>query len=120
MSINSDNGNHTLSLSIASGFVDFEITIPLAEKDFNVIQVDAERAAFLQAALHHPFQLKETSLSTKQQRNYLDVILHAPKAEVEKFLTEKDHGSANGAISNMTRITCSKDQTLMRKGQWFL
>jgi len=94
MTILSGNGKHSLSLCVESGFVGFEVTIPLTEQDFAVIETENERAAFLQAALHHPFQLKET-------------------------LTEMDHGAANGAISNMVHITCGKDQALLRRGQWF-
>jgi len=119
MTILSGNGKHSLSLCVESGFVGFEVTIPLTEQDFAVIETENERAAFLQAALHHPFQLKETRLGNTEQRYYLDMILHSPKSEVEAFLTEMDHGAANGAISNMVHITCGKDQALLRRGQWF-
>ena len=119
MSIHSEDGKHSLSLCIASGFADFVVTIPLTEKDFDVIKTDDERASFLQAALHHPYQLKETRLGNEEQRHYLDMILHSPRPEAESLLTEIDHGPANGAISNMVRITCGKDQGLLRRGQWF-
>lgn len=65
MTIYSDNDNYLLSLSIASGFVNFEISLPLEEKDVKVLHADTERAAVLQAALHHPFQFKKTSLNRK-------------------------------------------------------
>jgi hypothetical protein len=119
MTIFCDHGEHSLSLSVESGFVGFDVTIPLTEKDAAVIETDIERAAFLQAALHHPFQLKETRPGNEEQRYYLDKILHSPKPEVESFLTEFDHGEANGAISNMVHITCGNDQGILRKGQWF-
>ena len=119
MSVLSEDGGHSLSLCVASGFVDFVVEIPLTEEDFTVIKTDDERTSFLQAALHHPFQLKETWLGIEEQRHYLDMILHSPKSDVESFLTEIDHGSANGAISNMVRITCGKDQGLLRRGKWF-
>ena len=119
MSILSDNGKHSLLLSVDSSFVSFEVTIGLTKEDIAVIDTENERATFLQAALHHPFQLKETWLDTGEQRYYLDKILHSPKPEVEAFLTEIDHGEANGAISNMVHITCGKDQGILRKGQWF-
>jgi len=108
-----------LFVSISSGFAEFEVQVRLAEKDLHVLRNDSERSAFLQAALHHPFQLQETALSEIEQRRYLDIILHSPVAEVEAFLTALDHGPANGAISNMMRITQSRDQQTMRSGTWF-
>ena len=119
MAISCDNGEHSLSLSVESGFIGFDVTIPLIEQDVAVLESDTERAAFLQAALHHPFQLKETRLDRAGQRYYLDRILHSPKSEVEDFLTNIDHGRANGAISNMVNTTCNKDHWKLRKGQWF-
>lgn len=113
------DGSYSLKISIASGIVDFMVTINLSCQDFEVIERDDERAALLHAALHHPFQLKDTALNEVKQRNFLNKILHASKSDVEKFLTNMDHGTANGAISNMIRITCKKDQSLMRKGHWF-
>lgn len=104
---------------VASGFADFPVTIRLNKDDFEVIEKNEDRAALLCAAMHHPFQLKESALNYEQQRNYLDVILHFPESEVEKFLTEKDHGRANGAISNYMRLACSREPSLMRDGQWF-
>lgn len=115
----SDEGVHSLELAVASGHADFRVSIPLTEHDSAVIENDQERAALLQAALHQPFQLKETWLDESEQRLYLDVILHAPEADVEAFLTEKDHGRANGAISNMVRITRGKDPSRLRGGRWF-
>ncbi|OYQ42672.1 hypothetical protein CHU94_01590 [Rhodoferax sp. TH121] len=109
----------SLFVSIASGFAEFEVKVPLAEKDLQVLQADSERSAFLQAALHHPFQLRETALSEIEQRRYLDIILHSPVADVEAFLTTLDHGLANGAISNMLRITRGRNQQAMRSGAWF-
>lgn len=109
----------SLFLSIASGIADFEVKIPLANKDLQVLRTDSERSAFLQAALHHPFQLQETALSEIEQQRYLDIILHSPVADVEAFLTTLDHGLANGAISNMLRITRGRNQQAMRSGTWF-
>lgn len=108
-----------LFVAISSGFAEFEVQIRLAEKDLHVLRTDSERSAFLQAALHHPFQLRETALSEMEQRRYLDIILHSSVAEVEAFLTALDHGPANGAISNMMRITRRRDQQSMRSGTWF-
>lgn len=119
MEIFCEKNGHSLLLSVESNFVSFDVTIPLTEEDVAVIETESERAAFLQAALHHPFQLKETRLGNEEQRYYLDKILHSPKSEVEAFLTEVDHGTANGATSNMVHITCGKDQGTLRKGQWF-
>jgi hypothetical protein len=109
----------SLFVSIASGFAEFEVKVPLAEKDLQVLQTDSKRSAFLQAALHQPFQLRETALSEIEQRKYLDIILHAPVADVEAFLTTLDHGLANGAISNMLSITRGRNQQALRSGAWF-
>ena len=108
-----------MSLSIESGFTDFELVVALNKKDFAVLRNGGERAAFLQATFHHLFQLNETRLGRTEQRYFLDLLLHSPKLKVERFLTDLDHGQANGAISNMVRITSDKDQTLLRRGQWF-
>ncbi|MES9934585.1 MAG: hypothetical protein ABW162_17420 [Candidatus Sedimenticola sp. PURPLELP] len=110
---------YSMDLVVASGFTDFIVTIRLNQRDFEVIENIEERAALLCAALHHPFQLRETALNELEQRNYLEVILHEATPVVEHFLTEKDHGNANGAISNFMQITTGREQSLMRKGQWF-
>ena len=75
--------------------------------------------ALLQAALHRPFQLQETALDKSEQRYYLDKILHANESKVNTFLTELDHGQANGAISNMVRKASDRDIENLRNGDWF-
>jgi hypothetical protein len=110
---------YSLEICVASGFADFMVNINLNKQDFEVIEKDEERTAFLHSALHHPFQLRETNLNDKEQRYFLDVILHGEKSVVESFLTQMDHGNANGAISNMIRITCKREQSRMRQGHWF-
>ena len=114
-----DENGASLFVSIASGFVDFEVRVLINNNDLQILKTDSERAAFLQAALHHPFQLRQTALSKIEQRKYLDTILHSSAAEVERFLTTLDHGSANGAISNMLKITLGRNQQTMRSGKWF-
>jgi hypothetical protein len=114
-----DAGKYVLELWVSSGHMDYAVTVELEQRDFEVLAKDSERAAFLQAALHHPFQGGKMALSKEVQREYLDIILHATKPEVEMYLTNKDHGSANGSISNMVRITKHRDQSLMRQGKWF-
>lgn len=111
--------NYSLNVCIASGVATFDISIKLNHQDFAVIAENYERAALLQAAFHRPFQLEATALSEKEQRHYLDIILHGSKATVAAFLTERDLDS-NGAISNMLRITCDRDPGELRKGHWFL
>ncbi|ENM5876027.1 hypothetical protein NTE03_004024 [Vibrio mimicus] len=111
--------NYSLEISVASGFADFFVVVPLNKLDFEVIASDERRATLLQASMHHPFQLRDTALSENEQRKYLDVILHAPEVEVETFLTELDHGSANGAISNMVCITAKGEYQSLRNGNWF-
>lgn len=116
-----ENGDkYSLELYVASGHMEYEVTIELEERDFDVLKKDTDRAAFLQAALHHPFQGGKSNLSKESQREYLDIILHASKPEVEAFLTAKDHESANGSISNMIKITKQREQSLMRQGKWFV
>lgn len=110
---------YSLELAVSSGFADFFVTISLSRPDFEVLEQDEERAAFLQAALHDPFQLQSTVLSATEQRQYLDVILHGSRSDAEAFLTDKDHGRANGAVSNMVHLTCGYEQSLMRSGIWF-
>ena len=112
-------GNYSLNISIASGIVDFGVTVALERRDYEVISTDELRATLLQAAMHHPFQLRQTALTENEQRKYLDIILHSPESEVENFLTELDHGPANGAISNMVRITANRDYQSLRDGNWF-
>ena len=119
MSITSNDNAYSLSFLVTSGFVDYEVTISITKSDFEVIKNDSQRTAFLQAALHHPFQLQKTRLNDAEQRHSLDMILHAPITETEAFLTELDNGEANGAISNMVRITCGKEQFNMQQGHWF-
>ncbi len=119
MTLESGGGKYLLDLGIASGHTDFSVSIKLTESDYLVIDTDSERAAFLQAALHRPFELKETRLNEEEQRYYLDTILHQPKEITEAFLTEKDHGPANGAIANLVRHTLGRDYKSMREGKWF-
>lgn len=119
LSAEEKDGVYVLFLAIASGFADFEVHLQIEKHDFEVIRNDAQRTAFLQAALHHPFQLQKTTLSEVEQRLYFDKILHSPVNETEAFLTQMDYGIANGAISNMLRITSGKNVILLRKGQWF-
>ncbi|WP_153039180.1 hypothetical protein [Microbulbifer sp. Q7] len=120
MSASKDGEMYFLELYIASGHMEYEVKVELEKIDFEILEKDAERAVFVHAALHHPFQSGSSALTKEKQREYLDIILHASKPEVEKFLTEKDHGSANGAVSNMVRITKQRDQSIMRQGKWFI
>jgi hypothetical protein len=113
------DGIYCLEIGVTSGHAEFMININLTKQDFEIIEKNEERAALLHAALHHPFQLKKTWLTQPEQRRYLDVILHGKQSLVESFLTELDHGTANGALSNMLRITCKREQSIMRQGRWF-
>ncbi len=114
-----EDGAYTLQIFIASGFADFHVTINIEGRDFNVLKSDKYRAALLQAALHRPFQLQETALNESEQRYYLDKILHADESEVATFLTKLNQGQANGAISNMLRITSDRDMKKLYDGDWF-
>ncbi|PKH65454.1 hypothetical protein CXF61_06225 [Psychrobacter sp. 4Dc] len=114
-----ENGIYILKVSIESGFAEFGVIISINAQDFEVIENDKYRAVMLNAALHQPFQLKETGLNENDQRYYLDKILHADESEVNIFLTKPDHGQANGAISNMVRKASNRDIEKLRNGDWF-
>ena len=114
-----ENKFHTLDIAVESGFAGFDVVIDIEAEDFEVIKNDKYRAALLQAALHRPFQLQETSLNEKEQRYYLDKILHADESEVATFLTKLNQGKAHGAISNMLRITSDRDMGKLYDGDWF-
>ena len=119
MSIKARFGRYLLTLGVDSGIVSFCVDLRISRKDYLVLEADGERRSLLQAALHQPFQLQETTLSRTEQRKYLDSILHASKKETEDFLTALDRECANGAISNMVRITSGKDPAMMQDGMWF-
>lgn len=119
MTATASDGTHTMELYIDSGFASFTVSFSISQRDFDVLEQSEERASLLCAALHHPFQLRKTHLSLDMQRHYLDKILHSPAWEVEEFLTKKDHGSANGAISNFIRLIYGREQSLIRQGKWF-
>ncbi|MBP2279435.1 hypothetical protein H4W00_000248 [Psychrobacter sp. PL19] len=114
-----ENGVYTLNISVESGFAEYNVIIDINSQDFEVIDNDRYRATLLNAALHRPFQLKETALDKSEQRYYLDKILHADEFEVNAFLTKLDHGQANGAISNMVRKASDRDIENLRNGDWF-
>jgi hypothetical protein len=107
-----------LNMLVASGHFDRDCEFPITERHLEALR-DDERYLFLFAALHHPFQLSATELGADDVATYLDTILFAPKDEVEAFLTELDHGQANGAISNLVHIYAKADGPAMRAGHWF-
>ena len=114
-----ENGVYILDISVESGFAEYSVLIDINAQDFEVIENDKYRAVLLKAALHQPFQLKETVLDKGEQRHYLDIILHADESKVNVFLTKLDHGQAYGAISNMVRKVSNKDVERLWKGDWF-
>ena len=107
-----------LDILVASGHLDRNCTFPISERHLEALR-DDERYLFLFAALHHPFQLPDTELDPAQVATYLDTILFAPHNEVEAFLTDLDHGRANGAISNLVHIYAGADGPALRAGHWF-
>jgi len=114
-----EKGIYILEISVESGFAEFNVNININAQDFEAIENDKYRAILLNAALHRPFQLKETALQETDQRYYLDKILHADESEVNVFLTKLDHGQANGAISNMVCKASNRDSKKLRSGDWF-
>jgi hypothetical protein len=107
-----------LDMLVASGHFDRNCTFPITERHLEALR-DDERYLFLFAALHQPFQLSETELTPAEVTRYLDTILLAPENEVERFLTDLDHGRANGAISNLVHLCSGTDAAVMRAGRWF-
>ncbi|MCP1308531.1 hypothetical protein [Paenibacillus tyrfis] len=105
-------------LPVESGFVSYHFEFQISEDHFHVLRDDEERYYFLFSALHHPFQLAATRLSDAEVNEYFDLVLFGDRALVENFLTEKDRES-NGAISNLVRILCERDQKEMMAGNWF-
>ena len=113
-----DGEQLNLDMLVASGHMDRNCVFPITERHLEALQNDT-RYLFLFAALHHPFQLLQTELSPEEVATYLDTILFAPEGEVEAFLSELDHGRANGAISNLVHIYAGADRDAMRAGRWF-
>ena len=107
-----------LDILVASGHKDRNCTFPITERHLEALR-DHERYLFLFAALHHPFQLRQTELSPAEVATYLDTILFAPDDAVEAYLTTLDHGTANGALSNLVHIYAGADRDAMRAGSWF-
>ncbi|MGJ0121118.1 DUF6357 family protein [Williamsia sp. MIQD14] len=112
-------GELVYEIYIASGHADRVERLPISERHAQVLRTDAKRYWFLFTALHDPYQLTETRLSADRLSEYLDTILLAEPAVVEAFLTDLDHGSANGALSNLLRIFVDADRERMREGHWF-
>ncbi|WP_328857999.1 hypothetical protein OG579_02825 [Williamsia herbipolensis] len=112
-------GDLVYEIYVASGHADRVERLPISERHAHVLSTDVERYWFLFTALHHPYQLTETRLSAERLTDYLDAILFAEQPVVEAFLTELDHGSANGALSNLLRIFVDADYSRMRDGRWF-
>ncbi|MGU3294693.1 DUF6357 family protein [Williamsia sp. M5A3_1d] len=112
-------GQLVYEIYVASGHADRVERLPITEAHAQVLGVDAQRYWFLFTALHQPYQLTETRLSPERLNLYLDTILFAEPTVVEAFLTDLDHGTANGALSNLLRIFLAADQAQMRAGRWF-
>jgi hypothetical protein len=112
------NDRLELDMLVASGHWDRNCTFPITERHLEALR-DDERYLFLFAALHQPFQLPETELTPAEVTRYLDTILLAPENDVELFLTDLDHGRANGAISNLVHICSGADAAVLRAGRWF-
>ncbi|WP_299050054.1 DUF6357 family protein [uncultured Nocardioides sp.] len=113
------DGHLLLTMMVASGHMDRSVALPVAERHVPVLRDDATRYWLLHAALHSPYQLRDTELDADELATYLDTILLAPADEVEEFLTALDHGRANGAISNIVSIFTHADRLAMRDGRWF-
>ncbi|MBT0959311.1 hypothetical protein IV417_18125 [Alphaproteobacteria bacterium KMM 3653] len=105
-------------MPVASGHADRHFSFEIKARDLAVLEQDAERYWCLYAALHHPYQLKETELGPAMRAKYFETILHGTPKQAEAFLTQLDHGAAKGAISNLVSICMKRDQAPMRAGQW--
>jgi hypothetical protein len=105
-------------LPVESGHMSLSFEFPVSHEHYQMLCDDEERYYFLFSALHHPFQLAQTRLSAEDVTRYFALILFGDKAEVEAFLTGKDHES-NGAISNLVHLFLDRDAREMREGKWF-
>jgi hypothetical protein len=113
-----DGDRLELDMLVASGHMDRNCTAPITERHLVALH-NHERYLLLFAALHHPFQLPETELDAAGVTTYLDTILLGPEEAVNVFLTDLDHGQANGAISNLVHLCSRADIAPMRAGTWF-
>ncbi|KMT65135.1 hypothetical protein [Catenovulum maritimum] len=111
------NEEYSLLVRVAKGFADYTVEVPITEKDYAVISENKERAEFLYSVLHYIFQCDYKNLDHAQQS--LNIVLYEKDSVVESFLTELDHGKANGSISNLMRIICKREQSPMIQGKWF-
>ncbi|VBB13507.1 hypothetical protein [Burkholderia stabilis] len=112
------DGGLLYRIDIESGHASFHREFPVEPDAVRVLRDDAERYFFLFAALHHPYQLRATSLSDAERERYFGTILFAGSDEVGAFLTRLDRGS-NGAVSNLLRIFTQADYAQLRAGRWF-
>jgi hypothetical protein len=108
-----------LHMLVASGHAGRSCVFPLTDRHLEAAQAEPDRYLFAYAALHHPFQLAKTELPPDEVGIYLDRILLAPEGEVETFLTDLDHGRANGALSNLVHLCSEASYERMRSGRWF-
>ena len=74
MSIKARLGRYLLTLGVDSGIVSFCVDLRISRKDYLVLEADGERRSLLQAALHQPFQLQETTLSRTERSVRLSVV----------------------------------------------
>ena len=108
MILESRGNEFTLDLAVSSGFAEYSVTIPLTEDDYSVIEHDEERAAFIQAAFHHPFQLKETWLSESEQREYTRFMECDQDNRNEK--EHADDKERNCVFSRPERVTANSEK----------
>jgi hypothetical protein len=111
------NEGFSLLVRVARGHADFSVNVPIAKSDYIILSENKERAEFLYSALHYAFQCDYKDLG--KAREYINIVLYEKNGVVDSFLTELDHGKANGSISNLIRIICKRKQSPMRQGKWF-
>lgn len=138
MSVESTEEGYILDITVCMGQVDFPALVKIDERDVVVLKNNRERAVFLNAAMEirlanamlgKSFVVYDAILRKsnkfiynnffeKEQRDYLDIILHGAKTEVEAFLTKVD-SCLNGAVSHHVRLTTGRNISELREGFWF-
>jgi hypothetical protein len=73
------------SMPVDSGFISYSVDVPINDADFAVLTADLHRYLLLYAILHTPCQLQATMPDAEQFRMHLDMVLHRPLRETERY-----------------------------------
>jgi hypothetical protein len=73
------------SMPVDSRFVTYSVDVPITDADFAVLVADLDRYLLLYAILYQPCQLQTTMPDDAQFRLHLDMVLHRPLRETERY-----------------------------------